>query len=150
MYRVSAGGGATPERLTEEMRNTAFVASPVVLPGGRAVMYGASIDNGAERVAVFDLDAREQKIIIENGQNAFYSPTGHVVFARGTTIMAAAFDASELAVKGEPVAMIENVRHPGALTAADFALSASGTLVYVPTTGNATVRASGRLGRSRR
>src|SRR6185369_14474056 len=30
--------------------------------------------------------------------------------------------------------------HPGALTAADFALSASGTLVYVPTTGNATVR----------
>ena len=141
LHRVSAGGGATPERLTEELSNTAFVASPVVLPGGRAVMYGV-IDNGAERVAVFDLDAREQKIIIENGQNAFYSPTGHVVFARGTTIMAAAFDASELAVKGEPVAMIENVRHPGALTAADFGLSASGTLVYVPTTGNATVRAA--------
>jgi Tol biopolymer transport system component len=139
LHRVSAGGGATPERLTEEMGNTAFVASPVVLPGGRAVMYGV-IDNGAERVAVFDLEAREQKVIIDNGQNAFYSPTGHVVFARGTTIMAVPFDASELAVKGEPVAMIENVRHPGALTAADFALSASGTLVYVPTTGNATVR----------
>jgi len=41
---------------------------------------------------------------------------------------------------GEPVAMIENVRHPGPLTAADFALSASGTLVYVPGTGETTVR----------
>jgi serine/threonine-protein kinase len=116
--------------LTEEMP-TAFLASPVVLPGGRAVMYGV-VENSAERVAVFDLQTREQKIIIENGQNAFYSDTGHVVFARGTTIMAAPFDASEREVTGEPVAMIENVRHPSAITAADFALSASGTLVYVP------------------
>jgi eukaryotic-like serine/threonine-protein kinase len=140
LHRASAGGGATPELLMEGMPN-AFLASPVVLPGGRAVMYGF-IEGAAERVAVFDLDAREQKIIIENGQNAFYSETGHVVFARGTTIMAAPFDASELAVAGEPVAMIENVRHPGTLTAADFALSASGTLVYVPASGDQTVRAA--------
>jgi eukaryotic-like serine/threonine-protein kinase len=38
--------------------------------------------------------------------------------------------------------MIENVRHPAALTAADFALSASGTLVYVPASGDQTVRAA--------
>jgi hypothetical protein len=62
--RVSAGGGVTPERFDEDISNTAFVASPVVRPGGRAVMYGV-VDNGAERVAVFDLDAREQKIIID-------------------------------------------------------------------------------------
>jgi eukaryotic-like serine/threonine-protein kinase len=143
VLRTSAGGGGVPERLTEEIPD-AFVASPVVLPGGRAVMYGlvANGGNGAERVAVFDLDSRKQKILIENGQNAFYSPTGHVVFARGTTIMAAPFDASELAVTGEPVAMIENVRHPNPLTAADFALSASGTLVYVPGSGETTVRSA--------
>jgi serine/threonine-protein kinase len=143
LLRTSAGGGGVPERLTEDVPD-ALVASPVVLPGGRAVMYGLITPNanGAERVAVFDLDSRKQKIIVENGQNAFYSPTGHVVFARGTTIMAAAFDPSELAVKGEPVAMIENVRHPGPVTAADFALSASGTLVYVPSSGNNSVRAA--------
>jgi Tol biopolymer transport system component len=140
LQRTSAGGGGVPERLTEEMPE--LVASPVVLPGGRAVMYGliGNTPNGAERVAVFDLDSRKQKILIENGQNAFYSPTGHVVFARGTTIMAAPFDPSELAVTGEPVAMIENVRHPNTLTAADFALSASGTLIYVPGTGETTER----------
>jgi serine/threonine-protein kinase len=143
LARTSAGGGGVPERLTEDNPD-AYVASPVVLPGGRAVMYGlvGNGANGAERVAVFDLDTHKQKILIENGQNAFYSPTGHVVFARGTTIMAAPFSASELAVTGEPVAMIENVRHPAPLTAADFALSASGTLVYVPGTGETTLRSA--------
>jgi eukaryotic-like serine/threonine-protein kinase len=139
LHRVSAGGDTAPERLTEEMPNT-FVASPVVLPGGRAIMYGF-VQGNVERVAVFDLDRREQKIIVDNGQNAFYSDTGHVVFARGTTIMAAPFDAAELEVTGEPVAMIDNVRHPAAITAADYALSATGTLVYVPDDG-LTPRAS--------
>jgi Tol biopolymer transport system component len=140
LHRASAGGGGVPERLSDEIPE-GFVASPVMLPGGRAVMYGL-VEGGAERVAVFDLDAREQKIIVENGQNAFYSDTGHVVFARGTTIMAAPFDASELEVTGDAVAMIENVRHPGPTSAADFALSASGTLVYVPSSGDTTVRAA--------
>ncbi|HET7924154.1 MAG TPA: winged helix-turn-helix domain-containing protein, partial [Rhodanobacteraceae bacterium] len=135
LHRASAGGAAAPERLTEEMPN-ALVVSPVALPGGRAVMYGL-IEGGVPRVAVLDLETREQKTIVENGQSAFYSDTGHVVFARGTTIMAAPFDASEIEVTGEPVAIIENVRHTtaGPEAATDFALSASGTLVYVPTSG---------------
>ncbi len=129
LHRVSAIGGATPERLTDDQPSV-FVASPVVLPGGRAIMYGVVGDN-VERVAVFDLERREQKIVVENAQNAFYSSTGHIVFARGTTIMAAPFSVSELEVTGSPVTMVENVRHPNALTAADYALSTNGTLVYV-------------------
>jgi serine/threonine-protein kinase len=46
--------------------------------------------------------------------------------------MAAPFDLAELAVTGDPVAMVENVRHPSSQTAADYALSATGTLIYVP------------------
>ncbi|HEX5048438.1 MAG TPA: protein kinase [Gammaproteobacteria bacterium] len=129
IYRTSAGGGAAPELLTEN--RGAFLASPVLLPGRRAVMYGV-ITQGVERVAVFDIATREEKIIVENGQNAFYSDTGHIVFARGTTIMAAPFDVAELAVTGAPVAVLENVRHPDSQSATDFALSPSGTLVYVP------------------
>ncbi len=140
LHRVSAGGGTAPERLTDEIPH-AFIASPIVLPGGRAIMYGLIAEN-VERVAVFDLDRREQKIIVENAQNAFYSNTGHIVFARGTTIMAAPFSASELEVTGSPVAMIENVRHPNALTAADYALSATGTLVYIPADPVASGRSS--------
>ncbi len=137
LHRASAGGGGAPERLTEEAPN-ALIASPVMLPGGRAVMF-SRIENGIERVAVLDLDKNEQKIIVENGQTALYSDTGHVVFARGKTLMVAPFDLSKLSVTGEPVAAVENVRHPNAQTSADFALSASGTLIYVPSSGEAGV-----------
>jgi Tol biopolymer transport system component len=46
--------------------------------------------------------------------------------------MAAPFNVAELTVTGDPVPLLEGVRHPSAQTAADYAVSASGTLVYVP------------------
>jgi serine/threonine-protein kinase len=108
-----------------------IAAAPTLLPGGRAVLFGL-IEGASERVAVLDLETGEQKIVVDGGQNPTYVPTGHIVFARGTTLMAVPFSVSELAATGEPVAMLQGVRHPGSQTAADFALSATGTLVYVP------------------
>jgi Tol biopolymer transport system component len=46
------------------------------------------------------------------------------------------FKASELAVTGEPVALVQGIRRSSG-GAADYALSASGTLVYVPVSENA-------------
>jgi hypothetical protein len=131
LHRISAGGGGTPTPLTDEQGGDTFYASPVLLPGARAVLFGAIVD-GIESVAVLDLTSGEQKIVIEGGQNATYAQSGHIVFARGTTLMAAPFNVAELALTGEPVAMLQGVRHPNPLTAADYAISASGTLVYVP------------------
>jgi serine/threonine-protein kinase len=98
------------------------------------VLYGA-VEGATERVVVVDLDTGDQKIVVEGGQNASYLATGHLVYARGNTLMAAPFDANELAVTGEPVAVLEGVRHPSPATAADFAISATGTLAYVPGSG---------------
>ena len=140
LHRVSAGGGGTPERLMPEAPNGEFFASPVLLPGGRA--RDVRLDRGRHRAhggARPRHDASERSSS-RTGRTAFYSDTGHVVFARGTTLMAAPFDAAELAVTGEPVAMLENVRHPNAQTAADYALSAYG---------NARLRARRRRGRRR-
>jgi Tol biopolymer transport system component len=136
LFRVSAGGG-TPEPLTKPDESGGIVTNPVPLPGGRAVLYSA-IDGEIERAMVLDLDTGEQKVVLDGAQNATYSPTGHIVFARGTTLMAVPFDAKELSIQGEPVAMIQGVRHPSANQAADFALSATGTLVYVPGGGEST------------
>ena len=132
LHRVSAGGGGTPELLTGATKSGgAFYVAPVILPQGRAVLFTLQ-EGEADRVAVLDLERREQRILVEGAQNAFYSATGHIVFARGTTLMAQPFDIDRLAVTGEPVAVLQGVRgNPGANTAADYALSASGTLVYV-------------------
>ena len=70
-------------------------------------------------------------------------PTGHIVYARANTLMAAAFDRASLTVTGSPITVVDGVLQaygpwvPGGVTAgetgaAQFAVSPSGSLVYVP------------------
>ena len=107
------------------------MAAPVLLPDGRGVLFGA-VENDAESVAVLDLATGEQKVLVEGAQNPMYAATGHLLYARGTTLWAAPFNLAELALTGEPVATLPGIRDPNTSTAADYAVSASGTLVYVP------------------
>jgi serine/threonine-protein kinase len=133
LQRVSAGGGGSPEPLMPAKQGGG-VAAPVLLPGGRAVLFHA-VDGGNDFVDLLDLETGKEKRLVEGGANPIYVDSGHIVFARGTTLMAVPFKASELTVTGEPVALIQGVRRtPGGAT--HFSLSATGTLVYEPTTAN--------------
>jgi Tol biopolymer transport system component len=129
LNRVSTSGSGTPEVLLGERAGRSALA-PVLLPNRRGVVFHA-VENGVDRVAVVDLETGQEKILIEGGSNPAYVDTGHLVFARGDTLMAAPFDAAELAVTGDSVALVQGVRRPAG-GAADYALSANGTLAYVP------------------
>lgn len=72
------------------------------------------------------------KTLVEGGANPQYLSSGHLVFARGTTLMAVPFDPDRLELKGMPVAVQPGVRHPGLFSAADYGVSKTGTLIYVP------------------
>jgi Tol biopolymer transport system component len=135
LHQSTASGGGTPVPLTAERQGADFVAAPALLPGGRAALF-VDIEGATEYVAVLDLETGEEKRLLEGG-TVVYSETGHIVFGRGTTLMAAPFNVAELAVTGEPVAVLQGVRHPGPGTATDFDLAANGTLVYVPVPGDA-------------
>jgi Tol biopolymer transport system component len=132
LHRVSVRGGGVPQPLTAAPAGAPAptLVAPALLPGERAVLFG-DIAGDIGRVAVLDLTTGEPKILVEAGDNPMYTATGHLVFARGTSLMAVAFDVAGLAVTGEPVTVLQGVRHL-ANTAADYALSATGTLVYVP------------------
>ena len=129
LLRVSAAGGGTPEPLMPETPGR-FVASPVPLPGGRAVLFHI-FGGDTNRIAVLNLDTKEEETLVEGASNMFYLDTGHLVFARGDTLMAVPFNLSELAVAGDPVALVQGIRHPIG-GAADYVISANGTLAYVP------------------
>ena len=131
LQRVSAAGGGTPEPLMPQSEGR-LVASPVPLPGGRAVLFHV-FGGGTNRIAVLDLDAKKETTLVEGASNMSYVDTGHLVFARGDTLMAAPFSLSTLAVTGDPVALIQGLRHPAG-GAADYVLSGNGTLAYVPAT----------------
>jgi Tol biopolymer transport system component len=129
LYRVSTSGGGTPEQLTPLVTGEAQQA-PVLLPGGRTVLF-TLIQGPTVQIAALDLDTREQTILIENASDATYASTGHIIFIRDGTLMAAPFDLSSLTVSGDAVALLPGIRRLGADGLADYALSDNGTLMYV-------------------
>ena len=93
-----------------------FVAAPVLLPGGRAVLFHA-VEGGNDFVEVLDLETGEEKRLVEGGATRSMSTAVTSCSHVATTLMAVPFKASELAVTGEPVALIQGVRRtPGGAT----------------------------------
>jgi serine/threonine-protein kinase len=118
---------------------------PEVLPGGKAVVF--VINQGDENfekasIAALRLDGGQKKILVRGGTSPHYAPTGHLVYVRGGTVLAAPFDAERLEVTGPAVPLLSGVRTEGT-GAAQLAFSANGTLVYLP--GHSPNRAPYRL-----
>jgi serine/threonine-protein kinase len=135
LLRVSAAGGE-PTVLTrpERERGEGDHVWPEFLPGGEAVLYtmtsvGGSIENA--QIAVLDLRTGASKILIRGGSHAHYVPTGHLVYGATGTLRAVAFDLERLEVTGPPAPVLQGVVTTDG-GAADAAIAANGSLVYVP------------------
>jgi dipeptidyl aminopeptidase/acylaminoacyl peptidase len=68
---------------------------------------------------------------MDEGANARYLAPGYLVFTRGDVLMGAPFDASNLKVTGPAVPLVEGVTRDEWFGAADYALSSTGTLIYL-------------------
>ena len=135
--RVAANGGA-PEVLVR-VKDGETAHGPQLLPGGRHVLFTLASGSASDRwdkarIVVYSVATGEQKQLMSGGSDARYVPTGHLVYALSGSLHAVAFDLDRLAVRGDPVAMVEGVaRAAGAFTAAaQYAISDTGALIYVP------------------
>jgi len=128
LSQVPASGGKPQVFKLEGLR--AFY--PEFLPGGKAVLFSifSSFNPDYYQIAVLSLATGERRVLLEGGTNPRYAASGHIVFARAGTILAAPFDLSRLTVTGPAVTLIEGIRTEE-WGAAQFALSPEGTLVYV-------------------
>ncbi len=88
--------------------------------------------NNRFSIAVQPIDGDTRKTIVEYGFEPTYLPSGHLVFGRGSTILAAAFDATRLEVSGPPVALVERVDNEPPSGISQYRLSSSGALAYIP------------------
>jgi len=140
IYVVSPTGGPRQQVTTppELVRHT----QPVVLPGGRALLYTEhqrQWTSGSERVMALSLDAGARpRVIVEQAADARYLPTGHLAFLRQGSLFVAPFNADTLALDGNPVAVLNGVSQAVAAWDSDdltlagqFAISPTGTLAYV-------------------
>ena len=136
---VSESGGA-PRPLTK----LDFAAGddghhwPQVLPGHRAALFTVlSWSRETVDIGLVDLGTGKRRLVQAGVDYARYVPatpgaaTGHLVFVRNGTLLAAPFDPAGSVPAGPAVTVVESVR------GAQFDISAGGVLSYVPGVGAA-------------
>ena len=131
----AAGGVAVPV--------TANLGSryPEFLPGGRSFLY--TVLFGTPEVMgiyVGSLDGKPPVRILPDATNASYAPSessrgsGHLLFRRGTTLMAQPFDPERLRTTGDMFPLAEqvgvNTNASGSTGSAAFTVSENGVLAY--------------------
>ena len=90
---------------------------------------GGTFDDGTIEAVL--LETGERKVLHRGGTYPRYASSGHLLYARETTLFAMPFDADRIEPTGEPSSVIEGVRRPGSGVAL-FAVADDGSLVYVP------------------
>jgi eukaryotic-like serine/threonine-protein kinase len=106
--------------------------SPKFLPDGHAILF--TIHTGPEtfRVAVRSLVTGEQRTLIDDGYDARYATSGHLVYGRDEALFATRFDARQLRTEGPSVLVVERVRTALIDGVAVFSIGSDGTLAYMP------------------
>ena len=112
LQRVRAGG--TPIVLTkpDRARGEEDHFWPEMLPGGQAVLFTITAQNGdidAAQVAALELTTMTQRVVVRGGSHAHYVG-GYLVYAAKGGLRAIAFDPSRLETSGLSTAVVPQIR----------------------------------------
>jgi serine/threonine-protein kinase len=137
IFEVAANGG-TATQLTEATAGVEpYHRHPQLLPQRRGLLYSVSTGPTRSSVVVQPLDGSPRRTLIDGGSHARYLPPGHIVFARGGALWAAAFNLERLETTGAPTIVVEDVMQAERSVAGDlntgaaqFSVSTGGTLAY--------------------
>jgi len=133
IWRVAEGGGE-PERLIEE--KDGVPGNPQLLPGGWVLFTLASNFQDPEAHIVAASIASGERRMIRPGGSGRYLPSGHLVYTQEGVLYAVPFDAGRLMEAGAAVPVVEGVRLPfgvpNGVVGAQFDVSLTGSLVYLP------------------
>jgi len=133
LHRVDASG-RDPKPLTTLDREHGEDSHqwPWFLPDGRHFVFLVK-DFGPEGSGIYvgSLDSGERVRLMDASlTNVQYAKPGYLLFLRGQTLMAQAFDARALTLTGSPSRIAEDLRYSAATQHGFFAASDTGTLVY--------------------
>ncbi len=138
LFRVSADGGEMSQFTSlDDARDERTHRWPQVLPDGSAVLFTCDTRASTEyyddaRIEAVRPATGERKVLVEGSSQAWYSPSGHLVFARGGSLYAIRFDAEALTVRGSPVQVAQGVATDVGSGAVQFVVARSGTALWTP------------------
>jgi serine/threonine protein kinase/Tol biopolymer transport system component len=138
IVEVPASGGPAKLIVALDESKDELAEGPELVAGGRAMLFTLRTrqqawDNAS--IVVQDLTSGRRTTVVQGGTAGHLLPTGHLVYARGTTLYAVTVDERSLRVTGNPVPLEQDVRlaDGGFSGAAQVVWSTAGTLAYVPT-----------------
>ncbi len=108
LLQVSASGGkVTPATVMDKGRGEGTHRWPWFLPDGRHFLYYAAGSTGMEpgEICVGDLGSTAVKHIAQSSSLAVYASPGYLLFVRGSALVAQAFEAGRLEVRGEATSL---------------------------------------------
>jgi serine/threonine-protein kinase len=135
LRRVSASGGPTTSLTTPDAAAGELGHRwPEVLPGSDAVVFTVWTAGGFPEasVVVRSLATGLQRTLANGATYARHTPGGHLVFGRKGALAVALLDRERLELVSPPVAVLDGVSMDWFSGAAQFSLSSTGNLAYVP------------------
>lgn len=133
LYVVPSGGGVEPTLLTTPADGEGDHILPSFLPDGRAVLYtiaAQEVENS--QIALLDLETGQSKVLVRGGSQAEYVDPGYLVYGTSGTLRGQRFDPASRGVTSDAVPVLDRVRMAGLTGAAEYAVSRTGILTYVP------------------
>jgi Tol biopolymer transport system component len=153
LWTVSDSGGKRQNLLKNDPGTE--LSTPAILPDGQTLLFTVYPGAGrwdAAHVDAINLTTKKRATLLTNASDARYSATGHLVFMRNASLLAVPFDATRAEIIGAPVPLLAGIMQStnapdtgGETGMGQFALSASGTLIYAagdryPTSASTLVR----------
>src|SRR5712664_1563638 len=135
VLRQMPDAGGKPQPLTRLEKGEFSHRWPEFLPGAKAVLFStteSSFNWANANVAVETLGTAERRNLVQSATHPRYAASGQLVYDQGGNLMAVPFDYQQLVVLGAAVPVVEGVLQSRASGAAQYSLSATGSLVYVP------------------
>jgi serine/threonine-protein kinase len=145
IFRVPEGGGDPGVIASVDAADTGspsdLLFAPHALPGGRTLLCSYVEDltlNRTPEIRAYSHVDGSFKTIITDAAQPHFTRTGHLVFVRDDTLMAAPFSPKTLELTGPAVSIIEGLGESRIIPISHYALSASGTLLYTSASGTVT------------
>jgi len=123
-----------PQPLTHLEKGEVSHRSPQFLPGGKSLLYVAgtsSFNWSSESQIVAQEGTSGRRNLVSGAVSPRYASSGHLLYAQEGNILAAPFNARRLAITGPAAPLVEGVLQSRVTGAAQYAVSTTGSLVFV-------------------
>ena len=129
IWKVSAAGGTPEQLIALDASKNEWAADPEPLAGGNAILFRTGVGSSPTvtgQIVAQPLSSGSRRVLIDRALKATSLPTGHLLYAQETSLLAVPFDAARLVVTGGPVSLTDGI-FPG-----QFTVAGDQALAFVP------------------